>query len=486
MKKQRWLLRGLIIFSVMVVAVAAYAAYHHGGDTDSGVFLGVYPDTAGTKLDNCAVCHTGGESKPGVWMGSCQWCHFKCGYAEECADINLTLNGYGMDYRDHGRNADALNAIANLDSDGDGYSNADEIAARRYPGEAKDDPSKVQAASRVFTLEELEGMPQHAQFLLMNTSKSGDFYAEYAGVPVEDLLQEAAILSSATGIHVYAPDGFSQYHPLDPDPNPALYHVFGPYPEAGYYYNGEADQDITPYGWCDYSAPSCLGRVHGDPIHNEGGNRMLLAVTRDGSYLQPGELNPSNKLDGEGPYRIVPPQKLPGPPDQSSTSGQQLVIWPYDRNADHNAGAASRSATIIKVEPLPAGTTDIDTLEAGWNFVDEKKIVVYGAIDPVPTIISKMAGLTGMIKDLDNKVFKKPAPVLKLALVVECLVIKTLIQEGLYKPALKLLENGIMNKADGCIEGDAPDRNDWIRDCSAQKQIYWAANEVIVLLKTIE
>jgi hypothetical protein len=32
------------------------------------------------------------------------------------------------------------------------------------------------------------------------------------------------------------------------------------------------------------------------------------------------------------------------------------------------------------VEPLPAGTTDIDRSEAGWKLIDEGKIVIYGAI----------------------------------------------------------------------------------------------------------
>jgi hypothetical protein len=37
--------------------------------------------------------------------------------------------------------------------------------------------------------------------------------------------------------------------------------------------------------------------------------------------------------------------------------------------------------TIIRVEPLPAGTTDINILEAGWSYVDNAKIIIYGAID---------------------------------------------------------------------------------------------------------
>jgi hypothetical protein len=91
-------------------------------------------------------------------------------------------------------------------------------------------------------------------------------------------------------------------------------------------------------------------------------------------------LDASNRLDGEGPFRVVPPQKVPGPPDQLSTASNPALIWPYDPTADHNAGFSTRTATIIKVEPLPPGTTDIDLLEAGWNFVDQEKIIIYGDI----------------------------------------------------------------------------------------------------------
>jgi len=110
---------------------------------------------------------------------------------------------------------------------------------------------------------------------------------------------------------------------------------------------------------------------------------MILAYAREGQNMDPGILDAANKLDGEGPFRVVPPQKNPinNPPDQSSTAVNQEVIWPYNFDWDHNAGASSRTVTIIKVEPLPAGTTDIDVLEAGWAFVDQNKIIVYGAID---------------------------------------------------------------------------------------------------------
>ncbi len=374
--KKTFALTGVLVLAVLV-AVTAFAAYHHEGEQDSDKFLAAYPQKADTKLDHCALCHSGGqyEKYEGKWvsLGSCQWCHYSYGY-DGSGNIVDTLNAYGKAYYMAGRDAAAISAIDSQDSDGDGYSNAEEIAANRFPGDPEDDPSQKTAPYQVYTLSDLEAMTAHTQFMMMNTSRSGDFYAQYTGVPLQELLEDAGILDSATGITVFAPDGWSQYHPLQPDPDPELYHIFGTYPEATFQYDPEAE------GWCDYSAPSVAGRSHNDPIYVPNGLKAILAYKREGAYLDPGVLTEENKLDGEGPYRVVVPQKIPSPPDQSSRSDNQDVIWPYTESWDHNAGACTRSATIIRVEPLPEGTTDIDLYEEGWQYVDEKKIIIYGAI----------------------------------------------------------------------------------------------------------
>ena len=379
MKKAVW-----IVLVVFMTAATAFAAYHHEGEADSDKFLSVYPDKAGTKLDHCATCHSAGSYERNgkmVELGSCQWCHYSYGY-DASGNILDTMNPYGKDYHYNGRNADAVKAIENIDSDGDGYSNLAEIKAVRYPGNDSDDPSKVVAPYRIYTKTQLNAMDLHTQFMLMNTSRSGDFYAEYAGVPMQDLLEHAGISDSATGITVFAPDGWATYHPLEIDPDPELYHVNGVYPEAVYNYDEQADTAINVVdGWCDYSAPSCAGRNNGDTIAVEGGLKMLLATKREGLDMDAGILSEDNKLDGEGPFRVVPPQKTPSPPDQASNADNQDVVWPYDSEWDHNAGAASRTATIIRVEPLPEGTTDIDIFEDGWKLVDEEKVIVYGALD---------------------------------------------------------------------------------------------------------
>jgi len=91
---------GLTFFSINIV----YGAYHHMGEIDSGIFLSVYTDKVGTKLDSCTVCHSGGSYQSGgktVSLGSCQWCHYKYGY-DAHGNIDDTLNSYGMAYKGQG------------------------------------------------------------------------------------------------------------------------------------------------------------------------------------------------------------------------------------------------------------------------------------------------------------------------------------------------------------------------------------------------
>jgi len=377
----------------------ASAAYHHMGESDTPKFLQAYPDKAGTKLDNCVLCHRGGSYSPAngkkVDLGSCQWCHHTFGYDGK-GDINATLNPFGKEYRANGRNMAAFRSIEKHDSDGDTFSNIDEIGAVRYPGDPKDDPSKVVAPYRIFTRKQLLAMPQHSQLLLLNTAKAVDAYAEFSGVPVEYLLAKAGIESSATKITVFSPDGYAQGHPLVADSSSDPF-VKGIYPAATYYYSTAADKDKTSGGWCDYRSPSIKGLSPGAAIHVRDGLRLLLALRSEGEDLQPGSLGTANALarDSRGPFCLVAPQKTPGPPDQPSTRSRKDVIWPYDQNLDHNGGSSTKCATIIKVEPLPAGTTDIDVTEAGWAFIEQKKIIIYGALQG-PKPVAPQNGASGI------------------------------------------------------------------------------------------
>ena len=367
-----------VIAIILGFITSTQAAYHHEGEADAPKFVEAYPELAGSKLDSCALCHAGGEyeKKPGqfVTVGSCQWCHMTYGY-DGSGDIEETLNPYGVDYRNAGRNVTAFSSIAGNDSDGDGFTNKEEVDALTHPGDANDDPTKIPASRVTYTLSDLESLNQHTQFLLMNTSRSGDFYAEYEGVTLFDLLQDAGMIEeTTTGVTVYAPDGFNYTYDLKPGGE--LYYIDGTYPQAQYYYDSEADKALG--GWCDYSAPSSTGRNNGDPINVEGGLQLMFAYKRDGAYLETGQLSEENKLEGEGPCRSVPPQMEPDPPDQLSTAENQDVIWPYVEEQDHNGGFSARTVVAIRVEPLPEGTTDFNWYDGGWDYVDNQEVIIYG------------------------------------------------------------------------------------------------------------
>jgi hypothetical protein len=475
---------------VLMTAHGGFAAYNHQGDIDSVNFRTAYPDKVGTKLDSCTLCHSGGSYVSGgktTTLGSCQWCHYITNYGADSSEATLlkTLNLFGVDYKNNGRNAAAFQAVSNLDSDGDGSSNQTEIAALTYPGDANDNPTKVPAPSRVFSLEEFERMAQHSQFLLMNASKSDDSYTQYSSVALENLIK-AIRLDSATGITVYSPDGFATYHPFDPVTNPNSYHVFGIYPEGTFYYNQQADMATNPStGWCNYTSPSAVGRPSGSVIFNAEGLKMLFAFERDGEYLAPGVLNSQNKLDGEGPFRVVPPQKSPGPPDQRSTASHATDpvywVWPYLASADHNAGFSSRTVTMIKVEPLPAGTTDINTLEAGWPYVDEKRIVIYGSIDPYPVdnLNRSLDSLIDAIQSQPDNVFKVKSH--KNTLVNKINAIRNQVAAGAYSGALTKLLEDILQKTDGYLSGSV-DANDWINDLEVQQQLCSQIQTIWIIL----
>ena len=140
---------------------------------------------------------------------------------------------------------------------------------------------------------------------------------------------------------------------------------------------------------------------------------------------------------------------------------------------------------MIKVEPLPEGTTDIDVLEAGWPYVDADQIVVYGNINPVPNILEKLVQLHEAIDDAPKSAFKQPFAN-KLALKLKIDVIWWLVKTGHYDKALKKLDNDILQKMNGCSQpSGTPDKNDWVKDCEIQKQFYWITNEIMVLMRIV-
>lgn len=369
---------GALLFMVsgvlltIVTATLAFAAYSaHKNDQDINNFLTVYPFTTPTKLNDCCLCHKGGNiTRNGKtsYYGSCDYCHQIYGIQAPHGDITFTLNPYGMDYRSAGRDQAAILNIEQKDSDGDGYNNITEIKALTFPGDPKDYPGLIAAPAVLMNQERLLRLPCYSEFLLMNASKDTDWYATYRGVKLIDLLKHVGASAQATGITVFAPDGYSKFFPIK---DPTRYDVMGPYP-YGIYYGG--------LGFVSYTfLPAHLlkGNVIPDKLY------MLLAYLRDGDPLATGKIYPKKlSIEGEGPYRLIPPQRVAGSPDRSVNGPYLNDGWDYDPKKDHNAGPSVRSVAAIRVEPLPRGTTDFQWAEGGWNLVNSARLVIYGNINP--------------------------------------------------------------------------------------------------------
>ena len=104
--------RFLAATALVVVALGVFALSDTASATNGVLddFTAAYLSTAGTALDNCSTCHT---SVP-------------------------ALNSYGAALKAGGMN---FAAIEGLDSDGDGFSNLQEIRNLTNPGNAGDRPS---------------------------------------------------------------------------------------------------------------------------------------------------------------------------------------------------------------------------------------------------------------------------------------------------------------------------------------------------------
>jgi hypothetical protein len=102
--------RSRILLATVIAAATLASAY--AVDSYLSSFRSTYPAAAGTRLDSCSLCHK---------------------------DINASSarNAYGSAYAGAGHN---FKSIESLDSDGDGFTNIEEIKALKFPGNASDTP----------------------------------------------------------------------------------------------------------------------------------------------------------------------------------------------------------------------------------------------------------------------------------------------------------------------------------------------------------
>jgi hypothetical protein len=102
----------LMLVTAMIVSTEPQSSSAAPGDLSSAVSK--YPNINGSSLQTCDLCHT--ASIP-------------------------SLNPYGAAYKANGRSPSAFGMIENLDSDGDGFTNIQELNSLTFPGNPASHPS---------------------------------------------------------------------------------------------------------------------------------------------------------------------------------------------------------------------------------------------------------------------------------------------------------------------------------------------------------
>lgn len=358
-----------VLVLVLIMSMPVLAAYKsHNADQDTNYFLQVYPAAQGTKLDNCYLCHSGGNvgSK---YLDSCDYCHTVYGFKPPHPEGSIvqTLNAYGQAYLEAGRSAAALQAIAGLDSDGDGYANEQEILAVRLPGDLNDNPAVEEAPAVTFTRESIRQLPKVTQFMAVDTAKAGDYFATYSGVDMWVLLQAAGIREDATDITVFAADGYSR--------NFLLSDIKKDYEQGKFY---------TAYPWI--RIPAGVQYQHGEQL--PGKLRYILAYERDSYPLEESRIVASADgkyhLDGEGTYRFISPLTSPVAPDRSQwTIDRDEAPYPYNPNRPvvRNGDYCVKAVVAIRVNTDTNKSYQFDWSGRAWEMIEKGELVIYGALE---------------------------------------------------------------------------------------------------------
>ncbi|MBD3236395.1 MAG: hypothetical protein GF330_06815 [Candidatus Eisenbacteria bacterium] len=357
----------------------------HENDRDIANLARAYPRSVGTRLDDCQTCHRGGRVQDAearlVHLNPCDYCHLVVhppeGWAQLPPAFAATLNPYGRAYQQAGRSVTALRAIDGGDEDGDGYANASEIAALRYPGDPQSHPGQALCPLVTVSAAELRALPAHTQFGLFNANRQQfDVYATYTGVRIIDLLEAQGVdLRGATSVEILAPDGYARSFTIE--------QITEPYP-AQRFYGGLGVADLGPECAFVRYPENTHGYTDGDTIRDAQWH--ILAYAREGLPLEPTRPDPaSGGIVGEGPYRnVVPPaaaREARNRPDRSihhAPGSCPVPEWDYDADRDHNAGSMVKGAVIIRIQPMPDGCEEFDIFNSGWAMVDAGQILIYG------------------------------------------------------------------------------------------------------------
>lgn len=261
----------------------------------------------------------------------------------------------------------------------------------------------------------------------------------------------------------------------------------------------DADGDTLTYQWSFSSAP--LGSMA--VLNDTSAVRPTFVVDKAGVYtltlvVNDGTLNSAPSSVSISTINVAPVANAG--PNQSGFVGDVIGLdGSQSSDADGDALTYSWSFT-----SLPVGSTASlsDSTAVNPTFVADvagiyglNLVVNDGTVNSAPStisvsivtlesaVITELQELITDINVLDPGIFKNSNQAKALTNKINTLIVS--IESGDISEAIAKLETDIIRKTDGCIFGNNPDNNDWIRDCSTQSVIYLEILNAIELLNSL-
>jgi len=225
----------------------------------------------------------------------------------------------------------------------------------------------------VFRAAEIQGLSPVVRtrvFLNSTKSRTGDTYFEYRGNRLDQVLDAVGLAPGAESVDLISIDGYEVTLTLD--------EIRRRWPQAPIV-PGLDPARLGACGWVAYGSRDADGAAAMPDAH------VLLAFEENGTAFEAASIDPaSGRITGKGPLRAIIPQVQPGLPDLPLTADAGCLdkVRPEHRFSDaydHNAGKSVSAVAAIRVNPLPAGTRDVDW-RAGQGPADARSVVFFGAV----------------------------------------------------------------------------------------------------------
>jgi len=156
-----------------------------------------------------------------------------------------------------------------------------------------------------------------------------------------------------------------------------------------------------------------------------------------------------------------------------------LVSVPFSSTA----AIANGTAQIASIVPDTSGTYVISLIVNDGTIDSTSSNMTLVAVSVLDLASATLMEVQNVINSLPTVDLKNNN--LKKTLTNKLNATLAKLEQGLYAEVLDKLINDLLTKTDGCVNGGAPDKNDWITDCTAQNQVYALIQEEIALVSQL-